>query len=110
MYWLRDMAGEREVTFSSYYMGNFIPAYSGRIVWIGHGPQTINLIEKREATDWFWSDNLEDSYKNTFLHDENIRFVYYGQKEKELGTYDPAIKKYLEEVFRNDQVAIYSVL
>jgi len=110
MHWLREAATEREVIFSSYYTGNFIPAYSGRIVWIGHGPQTINLIEKRETTDWFWLDDSEDSQKKTFLHDENIRFVYYGQKEKELGTYDPATKKYLSEVFQNGQVAIYSVL
>jgi len=110
MHWLRDTATEREVTFSSYYMGNFIPAYSGRIVWIGHGPQTINLIEKRETTNWFWADNLEDSQKDAFLHYENIKFVYYGQKEKELGVYNPATKKYLKEVFSNDHVAIYSVL
>jgi len=60
MHWLRDTADEREVIFSSYYTGNFIPAYSGRIVWIGHGPQTVNLIEKRKITNWFWSDNSED--------------------------------------------------
>lgn len=110
MHWLRDTATEREVTFSSYYTGNFIPAYSGRIVWIGHGPQTINLVEKRDIADWFWLDDSDDSQKDAFLHDENIRFVYYGQKEKELGTYDPATKKYLREVFANDHVKIYSVL
>lgn len=48
MHWLRDNVAEDEVTFSSFYSGNFIPAYAGRIVYIGHGPQTIDLVEKEK--------------------------------------------------------------
>ncbi|MFA5134963.1 MAG: hypothetical protein WC505_04235 [Patescibacteria group bacterium] len=109
MHWLRDNAAEREITFSSYYMGNFIPAYSGRIVWIGHGPQTIDLPRKKIASDWFWEADAEISEKRQFLYDEGISFVFYGRKEEEIGTFDPDTKPFLEQVFRNEDVSIYRV-
>ncbi|MDD5039548.1 MAG: hypothetical protein PHY34_00170 [Patescibacteria group bacterium] len=109
MHWLRDHVGEREVIFSSYYMGNFIPAYSGRVVWVGHGPQTINLQEKFTASEWFWQDDTDSTGKKQFLNEQNIAYVFYGQKEKESGSYDPDTKAYLEAIFRNRDVSIYRV-
>ncbi|MFA6099125.1 MAG: hypothetical protein WCV50_06345 [Patescibacteria group bacterium] len=110
MNWLKQNVGRQQIIFSSYYMGNFIPAYTGRIVWIGHGPQTIDLLEKYEINDWFWQSDLEVQAKNDLLINNNIDYVYYGRKEKEKGDYNPATKKYLQEVYTNPDVQIYKLL
>lgn len=110
MRWLKNNLAKEDVVLSSYYMGNYIPAYSGRIVWIGHGPQTINLIHKEELSQWFWQDNSELERKYNFLKDENIDYVFYSRKEKEIGNYDPGTKNYFRQVFSNSQVKIYKVL
>jgi len=110
MQWLKDNVNKEAVVFSSYYMGNYIPAYSGRLVWIGHGPQTINLTYKETVSHWFWQDSQAGEEKYEFLQSEKIDYIFYGRKEKELGDYDPGTKKFLEEVFSNSQVKIYKVL
>lgn len=110
MYWLKDKAAEDEVIFSSVYSGNFIPAYAGRIVYNGHGPQTINLTEKKELTYWFFKDNSEDEEKHSFLKENGLDYLFYGPFEKEMGKYDPTLKAYLRKVYSNQQVQIYKVL
>ncbi len=109
MHWLRDNASLQEVTFSTYYMGNFIPAYSGRVVWIGHGPQTINLPDKIDTMLWFWQDDRQAQEKYDFLRMQHIDYVWYGRQAKTLGTYNPDTKQYLEQVFANESVIIYRV-
>lgn len=110
MHWLRDHAGYRDIIFSSYYMGNYIPAYSGRVVWIGHGPQTINLPWKYETSQWFWSDNADDQQKEQLLREDGVRYVWYGRKEKELGSYNPSQHDYLELVYENPAVQVYQLI
>ena len=91
-------------------MGNYIPAYSGRIVWIGHGPQTINLPWKYETNLWFWQDNADDTEKESLLREDGVTHVWYGRKEQELGSYDPSTKAYLQLTFQNEGAAIYQVV
>lgn len=110
MAWLKSNVSADGVVFSSYYMGNYIPAYSGRIVWIGHGPQTINLVQKSEVSDWFWSSDNEADAKYDLLRRDRVSYVFYGRKEKELGSYDPGTKSYLQQAFQNSDASIYRVL
>ncbi len=110
MHWLRDQAGYRDIIFSSYYIGNYIPAYSGRVVWIGHGPQTIDLPWKYETSKWFWQDNADDQAKEDLLRGDGIHYVWFGRKEQELGSYDPSQHDYLREVYHNPAVTIYAVI
>ncbi len=109
MHWLRDHTDYTDVIFSSYYMGNYIPAYSGRVVWIGHGPQTIDLQYKFEDSEAFWSDDADPPEKEQLLRDGRVTYVWYGRKEKELGSFDPSTKPYLREAHRTPHVVIYSV-
>lgn len=110
MQWLRDNVSIDEVTFSSYYMGNYIPAYSGRVVWIGHGPQTIDLPDKHATMQWFWENQEEGDAKQEFLDSWEIDWVWYGRKEKELGSYSPASAIYLQLEYSNSQVELYRVI
>lgn len=110
MNWLRDNLSKEEKVFSSMLTGNFIPAYSGRVVWIGHSPQTADLANKIELQNWFWENDSEIEKKYDLLKSYDLDYLYYGGEEKNLGTFDPATKNYLREVFWNNKVVIYKVL
>lgn len=110
MHWLRDNLEIEEVVFSSKLTGNFIPAYSGRIVWIGHGPQTTDLNYKIAIQDWFWENDDNSTEKYEMLNHYGVDYIFYSGMEKSLGSYDPSTKNYLKEVFKNSQVTIYKVL
>ncbi|MFA6553535.1 MAG: hypothetical protein WCT27_03840 [Patescibacteria group bacterium] len=109
MYWLKDNTTLDDVVFSTYEIGNFIPAYSGRIVWLGHGPQTINLEEKFRTAQWFWREDGEDGEKYDLLKADRVTYVWYGEHEKLLGAYNPATKPYLKKIFSNADVTVYRV-
>jgi uncharacterized membrane protein len=109
MLWLKKNTSLSDVIFSSYEIGNFIPAYSGRVVWIGHGPQTIDLEKKYRVAEWFWGQNNDDDAKYDLLKNDRVTYIWYGEHEKKLGTYDPAPKYYLQKVYENHDVIIYRV-
>ena len=65
---------------------------------------TCTREEELAVTPW------SDEEKHQFLIDEGVDYVWYGRKAKELGSFNPATKDYLEEVFSNSQVKIYKLL
>jgi len=109
MQWLKAHTTDRDIIFSTYEIGNFIPAYSGRVVWIGHGPQTINLEEKYIQNAWFWWQDDINGSKRQWLHDQRVTYLWYGPNEKNAGAYVPDTKTYLEKVFSNSDVSLYRV-
>lgn len=109
--WLRTV-GAQEVILSYYGEGivNVIPAYSGRTVYVGHRIETVNPAAKSQAVEWFFGRNRPDAVERTFLKKRNIGYLFYGPEEQKLGSFNPAGKPYLREVYRNSMVAIYQVL
>ncbi|MDZ7799028.1 MAG: hypothetical protein U5L76_05540 [Patescibacteria group bacterium] len=110
MQWIKKNSSDQSIIFSSYLIGNFIPAYSGRRVWIGHGPQTINLEKKKEINKWFWQEDNLAKEKYKLLKKDNIDYLWYGQREKEMGTFNPKTKDYLKKIYNNGKVDIYQVI
>lgn len=109
MRWLKENTTDDDVIFSTYEIGNFIPAYSGRTVWIGHGPQTINLEDKYVQSAWFWWDDDVNATKRQWLIDQRVTYVWYGSNEKSAGQFNPDTKAYLQKVFSNADVSLYRV-
>jgi len=89
---------------------HFIPAIAGKQVFAGHMIETIHFTEKLKEVNNFFRDNSNDSEKVEFLKKNNIRYVYFGPKEKELGFYEPEEKIYLRKIFTNPSASIYEFL
>jgi hypothetical protein len=92
--------------------GNYIPAYSGNHVYIGH----INTPDedKREVTSArFFSGKMKNDEAKELLQKENISYIFFGPQEKEIAwipdleTVYPQIS--LERVYTNQRVIIYKV-
>lgn len=90
--------------------GNYIPAYAGNFVYLGHANTPDEDGKLKIAAKFFKGEMTIDEAKE-FLTRENIRYVYYGPQEKELGDFNDlgTIYKFLKYTFINNHVTIYKV-
>lgn len=109
--WLADNTPEDSVVLSAFENGSLIPAFSGRPVYLGHDHQTINFPTKTEKTRSFFQDGLPDSERQSFLHENNIKYIFYAAAEKNSSAnFDPSQSTFLKPAFNNDLVTIYQII
>lgn len=106
--WLATHSAPAAVVWASYAVGSYIPARSGRRVVLGHWTETVDLADKRSATSRFFG-TADDDERRALLNRYGVDYVFYGPRERALGTFDPAGVGYLEPVFRAGDVTIYRV-
>lgn len=94
---------------ASFDQSNQIPARAPVFVLIGHGPESMNLAELSPEVARFFEGKLSPEEEESFLKDNRIDLIYYGDKERKMGTWSGKDKNYLSRIFTNDDVTIYSV-
>ena len=106
--WLEKNTKNEDVVLSHIYAGNYIPAYSGNFVYLGHNPETPHYDERVRKLETFYSGTLANEDAEKFLKQERIKYVLYGPQEKQKSVED--IKKYpfLKPVFNSYHVTLYS--
>ncbi|MFC1687932.1 hypothetical protein ACFL0L_05165 [Patescibacteria group bacterium] len=109
MQWLHNETASDEIILSGEYMGNFIPAYTLRRVYIGHGPQTLDLERKSKEVNNFYGGRYSDTQIQNLLSQENISYIFTSSSELAYGSVDLSAKEYLALVFSNQSVEIYKV-
>jgi len=107
--WLKDHSSDQEAILASAWNGTVLPSIIARPVFFGHIHQTLDFISKRRLLNQFFQENNQDQEKNKFLREYNIDYVFYTQREKLLGDFNPDLKDYLEKVYTNPEVNIYKV-
>ena len=73
--WLKGRP-DRDAVLSGFATGNFIPAYTGHPVYMGHSSFTPDIAGKRVAAIVFFRH--PDA---AFLHANNIGYVFWGREE-----------------------------
>jgi len=109
MDWLAAHTRPSDTVFSSYKVGNYIPARAGNRVFLGHGPETIYVEEKENIVRQFFQAQTSDACREEILSEYNIAYLFYGPAERALGDFQPATRPYLEETFTNGRYTIYAV-
>lgn len=108
--WLRENAPVTAVVLGSYQTGNFVAAQAGQRVMLGHWAETVDFAGKETAVTQFFTAATDDTWRQVLLDEFNVAYVWYGPREKELGSFDPAVANYLTPVYQNTAITIYSVL
>jgi len=93
--WLIDNSESDSTIISSYNIGNYIPSYVNRRVYLGHWAQTYNLDEKKKSVD----DLFEVGGK---INIPGTKYVWFGVDEEGIN-----FKGIGEKVFENEKVKIY---
>jgi hypothetical protein len=97
--WLKKNSETDSVIVSNYNVGNYIPSFMNRRIYLGHWAQTVNFEKKKSDIRSFYKDGKQLSLKIPY-------YVWYGIDEKALS---PSFISAGEEVFKNSKVTIYKV-
>jgi len=109
MRWLEEHTPPDEVVLSAFVVGHFIPGLTGDRAFLGNAVMTLDFNRKREMVKAFFDSATSDSERQALIHEYRIRYVFYGDAEQEIGTYDPETSSFLRPVHRNSRVTIYMV-
>lgn len=73
--WLEVNAEPGEAVLSTAYIGNRVPAYTDLIVYVGHGPETVDYGAKRARAEQFLSGAMSADQAVDLLTANRIRYV-----------------------------------
>ncbi|MFH0952650.1 MAG: DUF6541 family protein [Patescibacteria group bacterium] len=102
---LAEEAGKDDIIYSHPWTGNVL-AGQGRLVFLGHGHQTVDWDTKRAQIDGFFTD-WSDNNRQEYLANNSIKYLYYGPAERKLGEWDPAKALWLRQIWGENDIAIY---
>lgn len=108
IYFLRDNTDKDDVVLAYVTAGNYIPAYAGNYVYIGHA-NTPSETEKEKFAERFFSGNMAEEEAKYFLNKEHIRYIYFGPQERQFSYMTDLRVKYpwLTPMYYSNRVAIY---
>jgi hypothetical protein len=107
--WLEAKTDHSSIVLSKITAGNYIPAYSGNFVYLGHIAETPHHDDRIKKADEFFSGNLGEEQVFKFLKTENISYVFYGPQEKENSIKNISVYPFLISVYQTPMVTIYEV-
>ena len=108
VFYLRDHTPKNTVVLGYVTSGNFIPAYAGNYVYIGHA-NTPDEDSKEKTAALFFSGKMNQNEGKEFLKRERVSYIYFGPQEKELGKIEDLVGIYpfLTSIYFNPKVVIY---
>ncbi len=109
MDWLRANTARSDIVLGAYETGNYIAAHAGNRVVIGHWAETVNWQTKFDEVRHFYGAAADDAWRRDLLARYRVGFVWFGQHERELGSFEPTRAAYLKPAFSNAEVTIYRV-
>ncbi len=104
--WLAARATYNDVVLSSYSTGNYLPARVGARVYIGLGTETAHVKDKRAAMQQFFAASTSDEWREQFLRQERITYVFATPEEK----FSPGSTHSLLPVYQAREYIIYQVI
>jgi hypothetical protein len=109
---LNQIAPRDSVVLSMKETGNYLPARTDLIAYVGHGPETINADEKEDLAEQFFAGSLDTAARAAILKD--VDYVFFGLLEQEQSPMlDPAWAQGLRRVPLNvpgSLVIVYEVV
>lgn len=110
MRWLKENSPPDSVILAENWNGNILPVFSLRKVFYGHGDETIFNQSRLREVGWFFAGNNQDEAKKKFFQQNGINYIFWSEREGNLGSYEPDAKDYLKVVYKNERVVIYRVI
>lgn len=108
--WLAEHAQKADVVLASFETGNALPAWAPVRVVIGHGPESVDLGRLEPEVLSFFQEDARESEREALLRANDVRYVFYGPREKALGRWDPGESPLLQVVYERDSYRILEVL
>ncbi len=104
---LKTLAPANAGVLSSFEIGNNLPARVPVKAVIGHGPETVGLLEIEAELDAFFNGTDSDALCNAFLASVNADFLFWGPEEEKDWSLDPAELSCMVELYNSDGYRIF---
>ncbi|MGA7874782.1 MAG: hypothetical protein WCA08_03895, partial [Desulfoferrobacter sp.] len=69
----------------------------------------IHYSEKVAMLDKFFEDGESEAYRRQLLKEYGITYLFYGDIERRIGSFNPYKTDYLKPVYSNSLVTIFQV-
>lgn len=89
---------------SGYVLGNYLPYYSGKKVYLGHFNQTPDFQGRYLKMANFYQGRFDTKQALDFLKDNRLSLIVYGKEEKRIGKIN---YPFLKKIFVNQEVTVY---
>jgi hypothetical protein len=108
---IRDTVPKDQTVLSFVTAGNFIPAYAGNFVYIGHA-NTPDEDTKESEVAKFFSKSLTEEGARKLLSREHISYIFFGPQERDIakGVNLETLYPYVTPVYTNPNVTIYKTV
>jgi hypothetical protein len=106
--WLNENAEQNAVVISGPLLGNVLPAHSPVRVVYGHLYETFQAEVKLQAIRDFFRADFPDSERSAIISRWRVKFLVYGWREREAGSFNPATTGW-RKVFEAGDVQIYDL-
>jgi hypothetical protein len=103
--WLAENTDEGALVFAYYPIGNYLPRMVEGKVFLGQLFLTIDLDDKIDLVQRFWSEDTPTAWRQQFLADWGITHVYQGVYERLIAEGDVVPPGSV--VYQTDNVTIY---
>ena len=104
--WISENSKQSALVLCSPDMGLFIPAYTRQRVLYGHPFETLNAEMEEEAVRGFYSSGNNIEEQLTFIQDNEIDIILYGNREEIIGF--PQYLNQLTLLYSNEKIKIYA--
>lgn len=106
--WFAENSNPETLVMSNHEMGNYLSRVAGNPVFIGHAFLTIDIEGKLEQTTEFWEADTSLAWREAFIEEWGIHYIYYGTYEKMIADGE-TIPLPGEIVYEEDGILIYDV-
>lgn len=107
--WLDANASPDAVVFSSADIGQYIPSMTGGRAFLAHWAMTADLYRKQEIVQAFFNATMNEAERATVLRAYNVRYIFWGEAERQLGTFNPDVLPFVARVYASPQAVLYQV-
>jgi uncharacterized membrane protein len=76
---------------------------------LGHWAETVGYEQKQALVAQFYTADTSDSWRRDLIQQYDIRYVWHGPREQRLGDFDPETAAYLQPLYTNNTITIYTV-
>ncbi len=102
---IKETVKDDEVVLARWRNGLFLPAFTGKKTYLGHGMQTWNYIEKDQEIINLWASNEDIS---SWLEDKKIKYIFADKKSYSINNLRwLANENYIIPIINNDDFIFY---
>ena len=107
--YLQANAPPGSAVLTAYGAGNALPAWAPVNVLTGHGPESAYGATVNPLVEAFYRSDTPDAARLDLIRRFNLRYVFWGPGERQLGDWQPGRAPFLQPVFSAGEYTVFAV-